>query len=200
MGTPELILASGSPRRRELLATLAEEFRVELRPINEDPLPGEQPHDLALRLAREKGAQLATEFPDSIVLSGDTVVAQRESGVWQLYGKPANHEQAVRMLQKLSGGTHSVITGISFGYQGRAESFVDEALVTFRVISNLEIESYVQSGEPFDKAGGYAIQGGAKGFVSQLKGDIETVIGLPTAPIRMHLTRYGFPVKPIANV
>lgn len=173
-----LILASNSPRRRELLENAGFEFDVQPSEIEEFPLPGEAPEAYARRLAQDKALSVAaSSAPGSIVLGADTVVAIDG----EILEKPAGAPDAARMLRTLSGHTHRVITGICLV---RAPENVlacthETTAVTFRYLSEEEIESYVASGEPFDKAGGYAIQGLASRFVTRIEGCYFNVVGLP---------------------
>ena len=173
-----LILASNSPRRRELLQNAGFEFDVQPSEIEEIQLRGETPEDFARRLAREKALDVASlSSPGSMVLGADTVVAING----EILGKPTGPSDASQMLHVLSGRTHRVMTGVCLV---RAPESVlawrhETTCVTFRTLSEEEIESYVQSGEPFDKAGGYAIQGLASRFDTRIEGCYFNVVGLP---------------------
>lgn len=173
-----LILASNSPRRRELLQNAGFEFDVQPSQIEEIRLPRETPEEFARRLARDKALDVASGSPSgSFVLGADTVVAVNGA----ILEKPVDASDAARMLHTLSGRTHRVITGICLV---RAPETVlawthETTSVTFRNLSDEEIENYVASGEPFDKAGGYAIQGLASRFVPRIEGCYFNVVGLP---------------------
>jgi nucleoside triphosphate pyrophosphatase len=173
-----LILASNSPRRRELLRNAGFQFDVRPSGIEENRLPGESPENFARRLARDKALDVARQSnPASLVLGADTVVAING----EILGKPVDAADAARMLRMLSGHTHRVITGVCLV---RAQEAVlawthETTLVTFRTLTEEEIGSYVESGEPFDKAGGYAIQGLASRFVPRIEGCYFNVVGLP---------------------
>ena len=173
-----LILASNSPRRRELLENAGFQFDVRPSGIEETRLPGEPPEDFARRLARDKALDVAKQSKlGSLVLGADTVVAVNG----QILEKPVDAADATRMLRTLSGRTHRVITGVCLV---RAPESVlawthETTSVTFRNLSDDEIGSYVASGEPFDKAGGYAIQGLASRFVPRIEGCYFNVVGLP---------------------
>ena len=177
-----LILASASPRRQELLRQAGFEFEVRPAKVEEISLPGEAAEDFARRAARDKALDVAASAPpDSIVLGADTVVvADRE-----ILGKPADAPDAARMLRRLSGATHRVITGICLvRAPDRLEALAHETtLVTFRTLDEQEIASYVESGEPLDKAGAYGIQGLAFKFVTCIEGCYFNVVGLPVAPV-----------------
>jgi len=173
-----LILASNSPRRRELLQNAGFEFDVRPSGIEEIRLPEEPPEEFARRLAREKALDVALHsIPGSIVLGADTVVAANG----EILEKPLDAADARRMLHALSGRTHRVITGVCLV---RAPETVlacthETTAVTFRELCDEEIEAYVASGEPFDKAGSYAIQGLASRFVPRIEGCYFNVVGLP---------------------
>ena len=173
-----LILASNSPRRRELLRNAGFEFDVRPSGIEETRLPDESPEDFTRRLARDKALDVARQSEaESLVLGADTVVAVDG----EILEKPVDAVDAARMLRTLSGRTHRVITALCLI---RAPERVlawrhETTSVTFRKLTNEEIENYVASGEPFDKAGGYAIQGFASRFVPRVEGCYFNVVGLP---------------------
>jgi len=175
-----LLLASASPRRRELLRNAGFEFEVQPSRIVEEIQRGERPEDFARRAAREKAMQIAASSPrGSFVLGADTVVVIDG----ETLGKPSNREDATRMLRLLSGRTHQVHTGICLV---RAPTEIEAlehetTLVTFRELDEEEIRGYVESGEPLDKAGAYAIQGLASKFVTRISGCYSNVVGLPMA-------------------
>ncbi len=191
-----LILASASPRRRELLAELGLPFEVRATEVDESPLAGEEPAALVARLALAK-ARAAAE-PGAIVLGADTVVVAGEV----VFGKPRDATAARGMLAELSGRTHSVWTGVAL-VRGDASDPSEARVrscrtgVRFRVLSSAEIDAYVASGEPLDKAGAYAIQGGAQSFVEELDGDYTNVVGLPLPLVREILAEAGF--APLAD-
>lgn len=163
------VLASGSPRRRQLLADLGLDFEVRPADIDETPRRGEAPDRYVLRLAHEKAAVI----PGNLVLAADTTVDLDG----EILGKPADPADAVAMLQRLSGREHLVHTGVFFA--GR--SLVCTTKVTFRRLPWSEIEWYVATGEPLDKAGAYGMQGRAASMVASLDGSGTNVIGLPLA-------------------
>jgi nucleoside triphosphate pyrophosphatase len=176
--TMRLILASKSPRRQELLATAGFEFDVQPSHIEEIPLPGEQAEEFARRIARDKALAIAASAaPGTLILGADTVVARNG----EILGKPADPADAERMLRILSGATHRVMTGICVVRAPQTvEAWTHETtFVTFRELDTEEIAGYVASGEPFDKAGGYAIQGLASRFVTRIEGCYFNVVGLP---------------------
>lgn len=172
----KIILASASPRRRELLAQLVPEFEIIPSHIPEDERGG--PRETAEGLARDKALSIAAQFRDAIVIGSDTVVAYEDDG-WRQLAKPEGEVDARQMLRRLSGREHVVITGVAVIGPGFAEIVSDITRVRFRDLSDGEIAEYVATGEPMDKAGAYAIQGGAAGFVEGIDGSISNVIGLP---------------------
>jgi septum formation protein len=175
--SPQLILASASPRRRELLAQLALPFSVIPANIEEQQLPDEPPRTYVVRMAQSKAAHLAQQYPDALVLGADTIVVLDN----HVLGKPENTIAAHQMLQRLSGRQHTVITGVALLQQRQQFLRLDmvSTLVRFRPLLHTDIERYVATGEPFDKAGAYAIQGGAAAFVVSVEGCYTNVVGLP---------------------
>jgi nucleoside triphosphate pyrophosphatase len=178
-----LILASASPRRRELLAQAGFSFRVVPSTVPEDRLPGEDPIALATRLAQEKAQavfdQESADTPGDplMVLGADTVVV---SGL-EVLGKPCDSADAARMLRLLSGQTHQVVTGVSLVTRLAAETAAEITYVTMRTLTGSEIEAYIATGEPADKAGAYAIQGHAGRWIPRIQGCYFNVVGLPIA-------------------
>lgn len=178
-----LILASQSPRRKALLSEAGFSFSVLSPLLNETPNPSEMPREYVARLAREKAesAEKLSDDADCVILAADTEVALDA----RIFGKPANTAAACQMLSMLSGKTHLVMTGYCALVLPLREmhSGVAESRVTFRVLSDFEIAEYIQGGEPMDKAGAYAIQGGAAGFVTRVEGALDNVMGLPMAEV-----------------
>lgn len=174
---PTLILASASPRRRELLATLDLPFRVMPAHIDERHHAAEPSASYVARLAREKAAQLAEPYPSAWVLGADTVVVLDQ----RILGKPADAAEARAMLSSLSGRTHTVMTGVAVVHRGRGTTQCDvvSTRVRFRPLQAADIEAYIATGEPFDKAGAYAVQGLGGQFVAALEGCYNNVVGLP---------------------
>lgn len=171
------ILASKSPRRRELLSEIVKEFDIVIKEVDET-LPSDiHPQRGVEILAVRKGEAVAKEAPDALVISSDTLV---ELGGVPL-GKPKDEADAVRMLTSLSGKAHNVHTGVAVHYNGRVFSGVATTAVHFREMTRAEILDYVKSGDPMDKAGAYGIQSGGGKFVSGYDGDYDTVVGLSVA-------------------
>lgn len=176
MGQTALVLASGSPRRRAFLEQLGLSFTVSPADLDERVLPGEAAAPYVERLAREKARKVATLHPGQRVLAADTTVVLGE----QVLGKPADPEDALRMLRSLSGRWHRVLTGVAL--VGSAErTRVVETQVEFREASEAELAWYVHTGEPLDKAGAYAIQGIGGFLVRAIRGSHSNVVGLPLA-------------------
>jgi len=176
-----LILASGSPRRAELLRQAGVPFEVSSPDVDETLRAGEAPDAYVRRLAAAKAERVAASKPGRLVLGADTTVVVDG----EVLGKPLDGADAARMLGQLSGRSHLVLTGVCLiGPAGESQTEVAVTTVEFRPLSASEIDDYVRSGEPMDKAGAYAIQGGAAGFVSRLDGPYENVVGLPVALIQ----------------
>ena len=171
----QLILASASPRRSDLLDNAGISFTVEPAHIPEQPLPGEPPLQYAQRLARDKARAVYARHSDDVVLGADTVVVVDE----HLLEKPQDATDAARMLSLLSGRAHQVITGVCLVAKGYEKTEAETTEVRFSVLSESEIANYVQTGEPMDKAGAYAIQGMASRWVERIDGCYFNVVGLP---------------------
>jgi septum formation protein len=178
MSSP-LVLASGSPRRRELLTQAGYRFEVQVSTVEESRRPNEDAISFATRLAREKAVDVfARRAPGIIVLGADTVVVCDG----EVMGKPADAADATRMLLRLSGRTHQVVTGVAVVWgEGSAEVAAELTQVTMRTISRQEVSDYVAGGEPMDKAGAYAIQGQAGRWIPRINGCYFNVVGLPLA-------------------
>lgn len=182
-----LLLASASPRRAELLRAAGIPFDVFPADVDERQHAGEDASTYVQRLAAAKAAHVANTHPGRTVLGADTTVVVDGD----VLGKPRDAAEAVAMLERLSGRSHLVLTGVCLiGPDGRTQRAVAVTTVDFRPLTAAEIEQYVASGEPMDKAGGYAIQGGAGRFVAQTDGDYDNVVGLPVALV-VRLLRGG---------
>jgi septum formation protein len=183
-----LILASASPRRVELLRQLGVAFTVQPSGVDETLLPGEDGVAFACRAARDKADAVAATNPESWVLGADTVVLVAD----EILGKPRDEDDARRMLRMLSGRRHRVVTAVVLvAPRGAArEQMAIESGVEFRVLAEPEIDEYVASAEPYDKAGAYAVQGAARAFIRAVDGSQTNVIGLPIDEVRDLLSRH----------
>ena len=185
-----IILASKSPRRKELLSMLGLNFTVQTADIDETMDPSQTPaHEVAAVSAR-KAAKIAQQHPDDIVVAADTIVVIDG----KILGKPKDEEDAARMLRLLSGRTHTVYTGLSVSRGGARQTEVVATEVTFRNLTDAEIRAYIKTGEPMDKAGSYGIQGYGSMFVSRLNGDYFCVMGLPVCTLAGMLRELGVQV------
>ena len=174
MSTPRVILASASPRRRELLSLVGIPHIVEPADIDESYRQGEEAPPHAERLAREKAATIASKNPDAIVIAADTIVLIE--GL--VLGKPRDEADAERMLSMLAGQTHVVLTAVAVAHRGGIRSGVESVRVTFRPLTRARIRAYIATREPMDKAGSYGIQGYGATLVERIDGDYFAVMGL----------------------
>jgi len=181
-----VILASQSPRRRELLGLLKLPFTVCVADIDETMDPKKAAFDEVARLSLEKALAIPRK-PDDVVIAADTIVVLDA----QVLGKPRDAQDAERMLKALSGRTHQVMTGLAVVRGEEQEVVTEVTTVHFRPLSDEEIHRYIESGEPMDKAGSYGIQGGAAAFVSRIEGDYFNVVGLPVCRLAQILTGKG---------
>jgi septum formation protein len=170
-----VILASQSPRRRELLSLIGIAHDVRPADIDETVWPGEQPVPHCERLARGKAHTLAVQYPDAVVIGSDTLVVVDGA----ILGKPRDRADAIAMLERLSGRDHAVHTAVAVAHRGDTRSAVETVAVKFGTLTRAQIEAYVDSGEPMDKAGGYGIQGLGATLVERIDGDFFAVMGLP---------------------
>ena len=184
---PRLILASASPRRRELLARLGLPFAVRVPAVDERPLPGEVPEALVRRLALAKARAVAAQEPGALVLGADTLVVLEG----EVFGKPAGREEALAMLGRLSGRTHEVLTAVAVAGPRGEEALVQRSRVTFRALCPGEAAWYWSTGEPADKAGAYAVQGSGAVFIRRLEGSPSGVMGLPLCETAVLLAAHG---------
>jgi len=188
MSPTRLILASGSPRRKALLSGAGLRFDIIESEISEARTPGESGRDYALRLACEKALSVSARVPDALVLAADTIVVYDD----EILVKPHGQDEARRMLATLSGKTHTVVTAYALASVNaivEAKPIISQ--VTFRPLSNAEIEEYVATGEPMDKAGAYGIQGRGADFITMVVGSRDNVMGLPLREVLTVLARYG---------
>jgi septum formation protein len=169
-----VILASQSPRRRELLALVGIAHEVQPADIDESYLAGERPREHAERLARGKTAVIAAREPDALVIGCDTIVVVDGD----VLGKPVDDADAARMLARLGGRSHTVITALAVAWRGETHSAIEEVGVTFHPLTTEEIDAYIATREPMDKAGAYGIQGYGATLVARVDGDYFAVMGL----------------------
>jgi septum formation protein len=184
-----LILASESPRRYELLKKVGLDFDVIPSSIEETFHRKESPKDHVLRLAEAKALDVAKQFPNRWVIAADTIVFVDRS----ILGKPRGRKEAIKMLRKLSGKDHWVLTGFSVHHleKGKGDQKAVRTAVTVKPLKSAEIEWYVRTGEPFDKAGGYAIQGIGSFMIESIHGSYTNVVGLPLCELMGMLNRLG---------
>lgn len=176
---PKLILASGSPRRAEILNSVGWEFSKDVADIDETEFDGETPENYVQRLAKEKAEAIAEKYENALVLGADTTVVINE----KIIGKPVDTEDAKRMLKMLSGNKHEVLTGVAVvkknGNESKTMVGMQTTSVKFAVMSDAEINFLAENGEPLDKAGAYAVQAQAALFIEKIEGDYWNVVGLP---------------------
>ncbi len=185
--TVRIILASQSPRRRELLTLVGIAHEVRPADVDETPYPGELPVPHAERLARAKAHAIAGDEPSAVVIAADTIVVVDGD----ILGKPRDDDDARRMLERLSGRTHTVYTAIAVARGEQTESAVEAVEVTFRALTSAEIADYVATREPMDKAGAYGIQGFGATIVERVDGDYFSVMGLGLRRLVELLARVG---------
>ena len=186
-----IVLASGSPRRRQLLEMLRIPFRVVPPDVDEHVLPGEAPDRYVMRLSRAKAEAVATRAPGELILAADTTVVLDGD----IFGKPDSPADAVAMLARLQGRTHEVLTAVAVTRNGDLQQALDVSRVTFRPADRAMLEEYAATGEPLDKAGAYAIQGLGALFIERVEGDIFGVMGLPLRLALDLLARFGRPYR-----
>ena len=174
-----VVLASASPRRREQLQTAGVDFTVKVSDADEHIEPDTPPHAAVMSLARQKAHAVAKTCPDDLVIGADTVVVYDGA----ILGKTADAADAARMLRMLSGKTHAVYTGVCLVCAEKEETFYEQTQVTFFPLTEQEIDAYVATGEPMDKAGAYGIQGRGCTLVQSICGDYFNVVGLPVAAV-----------------
>jgi septum formation protein len=182
-----LVLASGSPRRKELLAQLNYRFVVASNFVSEEVEENVSPDQFVVLLAKRKAEHAAKVYQDSTVIAADTVVVLNQT----ILEKPSSKEEATEMLTKLSGKIHYVYTGVAIVKNNETTSFFEKTEVEFWKLSEEEIQTYIKTGESFDKAGGYGIQGKGATLVKKINGDYYTVVGLPIARLSRELKKLG---------
>lgn len=181
----DLILASSSPRRKELLELLGIPFQIKVSDVEETYQDGLQPHEIVMELARIKSNAIAETNKKSVVIGADTIVVSNG----KVLGKPADKEEAISMLTQLSGKVHQVFTGVALSKDGNTHLFYEKTDVEFWPLEEKEVEQYVLTGEPFDKAGSYGIQGYGSLLVKRIEGDYFTVVGLPVSRLNRELKK-----------
>ncbi len=191
LGLPELILASGSPRRSEILNAVGWKFVKQVADVDETEFENENPADYVVRLAHKKALAVAEKIENGLILGADTTVVIEN----EIIGKPKDFDDAAKMLGKLSGRWHEVLTGIALIKKTNGETEIQADLertkVKFCRLSDSEINYLVEHGEPLDKAGAYAVQGVAALFIERIEGDYWNVVGLPIHLVYTLSQRFG---------
>lgn len=182
-----IILASGSPRRRDFIKSLGLDFEIIVPNIDESPLVGEKPKDLVLRLSSLKAKEINKTNHDAVIIAADTIVVLNG----EILGKPLNRKDAFNMLKKLSGKTHQVITGYAIAQGTQIYQGCEITDVTFSTLDDELIENYIKTGESDDKSGSYAVQGIASMFIEKVNGSVSSVVGLPICQVRQILSKFG---------
>lgn len=183
-----LILASSSPRRKELLENLHLTFEISSSEVDESFTLGLPPEQIVVDLAIRKAKVIADQHRTAFVIGADTIVVAND----RILGKPENDAEAIEMLSMLSGKTHAVYTGVAIIHGEKEVGFFEKTEVTFWPLTEAEIQAYIKSGEPFDKAGGYGIQGFGSMLVKQISGDYFAVVGLPVSRTVRELRKAGY--------
>lgn len=183
---PKIILASASPRRKELMELAGYDFEVICADIVEVVPEEAMPQEVVMSLALQKAQAVAAEHKEAVVIGSDTVVALDG----KILGKPHSEQEACEMLRSLSGRTHKVFTGVAIVYGGKVKNFFDETDVEFYSLGDDEIKKYVATGEPTDKAGAYGIQGKGSVLVKRINGDFFSVMGLPIAKLYREMSDF----------
>ena len=191
MSPPPIVLASGSPRRKQLLEMLHIPFRVIPPDVDEHVLPGEAPDRYVMRLSRAKAEAVVRRAPGDVILAADTTVVLDGA----IFEKPTSPANAVEMLSRLQGRTHAVMTAVAVARDGTVEQALDVSKVTFRPADRATLEAYVATGEPMDKAGAYAIQGLGAPLIERVEGDFFGVMGLPLRLALDLLAKFGRPYR-----
>jgi len=183
-----LILASSSPRRKEILKQVQPQFDIITREVDETVEALLAPEEQVMTLAIRKAEAVAKDNVDAYVIGADTLVFYQDEAL----GKPKSYDEAKQMLTLLSGNTHFVYTGTCIFHENKKQVFYEKTKVTFWELTEKEIEDYIRTGEPFDKAGSYGIQGYGATLVKEIHGDYFSVVGLPIAKLYRTLTQMGF--------
>ncbi len=182
----DIILASASPRRQELLGVIFDEFRCVPADIEEIVPDGMDPFYVPEYLACQKALHISKQYPDSLVIGSDTAVICGN----EIFGKPKDNADAERMIRALSGKTHYVVTGCCVFLNGKSMSFAEKTAVEFYELTDDEIKAYVSTGEPMDKAGAYGIQGDGSLLVKGICGDFFNVVGLPVSRLNREIIKF----------
>lgn len=172
---PKLVLASGSPRRAEILTSVGWDFEKAVPDVDESVVEGESPEEYVQRLAAEKAASVTASYRDRLVLAADTTVVIGG----EIIGKPTDLDDARNMIAMLAGNWHDVLTGVALSQNGDLNVGIQSTRVKFTAMSDVEIDFLVEKGDPLDKAGGYAVQAQAALFIEGIEGDYWNVVGLP---------------------
>jgi len=186
-----IVLASGSPRRKQLLEMLHIPFRVVPPDVDEHVLPGEDPGHYVTRLSRAKAEAVVRRAPGDVILAADTTVVLDGA----IFEKPTSPANAIEMLTRLQGRTHEVMTAVAVAQDGKVEQALDVSRVTFRPADRATLQAYVATGEPMDKAGAYAIQGLGAPLIERVEGDFFGVMGLPLRLALDLLARFDRPYR-----
>lgn len=189
-----VVLASASPRRRQLLEQLGWTFEIVPADIDERRLPGETPGQVVMRLSKLKGEAVAGRRPGALVIASDTIVVREDGGI---FGKPSDEAEAARMLSALRGKFHSVYSGVALFWKGRSLCRFSRARVRFRDLGAPDMDAYIESGDWRGKAGGYAVQGRGGLLVDSIEGDYSTVVGLPLPLLGYMMEELGFTLAQI---
>ncbi len=183
----KIILASASPRRRELMCFITKDFEIITAHVDETIEKGTKPEDAVKILAFKKAQAVSEKYKGRVVIGADTIVVCDN----KILGKPENEDSAFQMLRMLSGRTHYVLTGVCITDSEKAECFYVKSDVTFFDLNDEEIKKYIESGEPMDKAGAYAIQGKGSLFVEKINGDYFNIVGLPVSILNKKLESFA---------
>lgn len=185
----KIILASGSPRRKELMGLIPVAFDIRVKEVDETLVPTLAPEENVMHLAKKKAFAVADDFQGNWVLGCDTVVVSDG----KILGKPKDETDAAKMLRMLSGRHHEVVTGVCLVNQklGKVETFFDRTIVYFKELSDREVSYYIGTKEPMDKAGAYGIQGYASIFITKIEGDYYNVMGLPVQLVYDYFKKVG---------
>ena len=179
----KIILASGSPRRKELLSYITEDFEISVSDVEEIIPENINPLKASEYLAKLKAENVSEKYPDSLVIGCDTSVILGS----EIMGKPMDEKQCREYLEKLSGQVHTVATGCCLVFNGISKTFTELTKVYFKNLTDSEISDYIATGEPFDKAGGYGIQGKGSLFIEKIEGDFFNVVGLPVCRLNTEI-------------